>query len=336
MCFQGRVQSLAVSPILNFHSHPKTPPPTHTHTVYADVCTTCVLCETLKASKNLLLLPQFKSCYFTRFFRDADGAVLVTHQSFAHVYPVTPIVHTYIAPYKATEADSEGTLRLKWWNKNANLKGRKRTVSPMQTPSQSSPPLPPLLPALQDYARIVMLNPVVNVSLGAIFEVTFTLPPAPPSASYGSRGKASNSIGDPGFVFNVTGHSGDGGNGGLYRVTVDHAGVCNIATPVDDDVGPAGAVVNNADDAYRSEGGSHTTRGAPSGPLRWDRDLVGLSVGDKVKVRLLYRRDMLELYLNDYLLPVYLMANTTGAIGVTGLDNVDLKSVKLWDMDVLQ
>ena len=255
--------------------------------------------------------------------------MLVTHQSFAHVYPATPIMHTYIAPYKATEADSEGTLRLKWWNKNENLKGRKRTrtVKPIQTPPQSSPPLPPPLPTLHDYASIAMLNTVVNVSLGAIFEATFTLPSAPPSARDGPRGKAGSSIGDPGFVFNVTGHGGDGGgDGGLYRVTVDHAGVCNIATPADDG--------NNVDDAYRSKGGS--TRGAPSGPLRWDRDLVGLSVGDKVTVRLLYRRDMLELYLNDYLLPVYLMANTTGAVGFTGLDNVDLKSVKLWDMDVLQ
>ena len=38
------------------------------------------------------------------------------------------------------------------------------------------------------------------------------------------------------------------------------------------------------------------------------------AAGAKVEVRLLYRRDMLELYVNDLLLPVYLMPTSTGRV----------------------
>ena len=48
-------------------------------------------------------------------------------------------------------------------------------------------------------------------------------------------------------------------------------------------------------------------------------------------VRLLYRNDLLELYLNDYLMPVFLMANTNGQIEVLGGSQL-----KVWEMDILQ
>ena len=47
----------------------------------------------------------------------------------------------------------------------------------------------------------------------------------------------------------------------------------------------------------------------------WDRELSGL--GATVEARLLYRRDMLELYVNDLLLPVYLMPPSTGRVRLT-------------------
>jgi hypothetical protein len=50
------------------------------------------------------LAPQVGSCYFSRFFRDR-GELLVTHQSFSREG------RTYVAPFKAVEADEEGTLR---------------------------------------------------------------------------------------------------------------------------------------------------------------------------------------------------------------------------------
>lgn len=50
----------------------------------------------------------------------------------------------------------------------------------------------------------------------------------------------------------------------------------------------------------------------------WDRELPGVSSGGaSVSVRLLYRRDMIELYLNDFLLPVVLQSGAgSGRIGV--------------------
>ena len=50
----------------------------------------------------------------------------------------------------------------------------------------------------------------------------------------------------------------------------------------------------------------------------WDRQLPGVSEGGaSVSVRLLYRRDMIELYVNDFLLPVVLQSGAgSGHIGV--------------------
>ena len=43
----------------------------------------------------------------------------------------------------------------------------------------------------------------------------------------------------------------------------------------------------------------------------WDRNLPGIMGGGAtVSVRLLYRRDMIELYLNDFLLPVVLQSGS--------------------------
>ena len=47
----------------------------------------------------------------------------------------------------------------------------------------------------------------------------------------------------------------------------------------------------------------------------WDRDLASnFHPGEKVNVRLLYRSDMIELYLEDYLMVVYSFVNATGSI----------------------
>ena len=50
----------------------------------------------------------------------------------------------------------------------------------------------------------------------------------------------------------------------------------------------------------------------------WDREIPGISDGGAlVSIRLLYRRDMIEVYLNDFLLPVVLQSGAgSGRIGV--------------------
>ena len=58
-----------------------------------------------------------------------------------------------------------------------------------------------------------------------------------------------------------------------------------------------------------------SSAGAPTRPAiehTWDRELSGL--GAAVVVRLLFRREMLELYVDDFLLPVFLMPPSTGRV----------------------
>ena len=58
-----------------------------------------------------------------------------------------------------------------------------------------------------------------------------------------------------------------------------------------------------------------SSAGAPTRPAiehTWDRELSGL--GAAVAVRLLFRREMLELYVDDFLLPVFLMPRSTGRV----------------------
>merc|ERR1711924_509770 len=61
---------------------------------------------------------------------------------------------------------------------------------------------------------------------------------------------------------------------------------------------------------------------------RWERALSPEQLGPAVRARLLYRRDVLELYLNDYLYPVHAFAGTTGRIGVTNATSVT--EIKRW------
>ena len=67
----------------------------------------------------------------------------------------------------------------------------------------------------------------------------------------------------------------------------------------------------------------------------WDRELP-LGPGATVTLRLLYRRDMFELYVNDYLLPVYLIGGVaTGRFGL--LPNAAAKQfsgLKAWNMSL--
>ena len=59
-----------------------------------------------------------------------------------------------------------------------------------------------------------------------------------------------------------------------------------------------------------------------------------LPAGSTVAVRLLCRRDMLELYLNDYLMPVYLMPPTTGRIGLLPAAAHGISEARLWAMSL--
>jgi len=199
------------------------------------------------ARKNRVILPAARSCYFARFFRGPDLALLVTHQSFSHVG------RTYVAPFKAVAVDAEGTMRLAWWEDNQNLKGAE----------------------LPSTTKGGFFTPVVDVAVGAIFEASFSLPPVGASL-----------LESPGFLLEQAGGAGT-------LVALDSSARCVIAN------------VSSAASPALPAAVEHT----------WDRELSGL--GAVVSVRLLYRREMLELYMNGILLPVYLMPPSTGRVRLT-------------------
>jgi len=160
--------------------------------------------------------------------------------------------------------------------------------------------LPPLAP------RGSPLSPT-NRSAGAMIEATLQLPP-PPSASAAATATApapEDAALLPGFVLETVG-------GGAVLATVGSDGRVSLST------------VANA------------SRPANATAVEWgifDRSL-DLAPGAKVAVRLLCRRDMLELYLNDYLFPVYLMPATTGRLGVLPVASALVSGARLWQMSL--
>lgn len=245
------------------------------------------------ATKNYVLLPQVKSCYFSRFFRN-DGELLVTHQSFSHEG------RTYVAPFKAVEADEKGTLRLKWWAANQRLQGAE--VPLLVTPAQH---------------RVSWLSPDVDKAVGMMIVTRLVLPPAPAPAvgTNSTPGGAhpppptatdANASVCPGFLFATT------------------------AAAEMQDPFPAGILLA-VDHAARVSAYRVTDRRYPIARnltllTTWDRDLSDkFQPGAGVVVRLLYRHDMVELYLEDYLMAVYSFVNATGSVssGSVALFNED-------------
>ena len=65
---------------------------------------------------------------------------------------------------------------------------------------------------------------------------------------------------------------------------------------------------------------------------RWSRDYDLGPVGSDVAARLLYRRGMLELYLNDFIYPVFCDVPGTGRFGVTNASAVT--ALRGWRMSL--
>lgn len=120
---------------------------------------------------------------------------------------------------------------------------------------------------------------VLDVSEGVIFETSLKLPIKSPS----------NPLLWSGFIIEM-GTAKQ--NKTVTFISINDEGVCNIGE------------INSPYDVNATS--IHT----------WNREL-GLSEGKIVSIRLLYRRDMLELYLEDFLLPVYLISKkSSGRVGL--------------------
>lgn len=74
-----------------------------------------------------------------------------------------------------------------------------------------------------------------------------------------------------------------------------------------------------------------TKSGAVHPGEKWGRDLP-LTAGEKVKARLLYRGGMLEMYINDYLFPVWSGVPGSGRLGVS--DSSIVTGALAWKMSL--
>jgi len=97
-----------------------------------------------------------------------------------------------------------------------------------------------------------------------------------------------------------------------------------------------GATLLAVDAAARCAAANLTSAAPPSVVHTWDRELPPLPAGELVVARLLYRRDMLELYVNDVLLPVYLLPPTTGSVRVVNIEAQGgaADRIRRWDMSL--
>ena len=155
----------------------------------------------------------------------------------------------------------------------------------------------PVVDASFNQSEPHMFSGAANVSVGAVFEAAVT--PVP---------NATAPLEDqPGFWMETVG-------GGAVVALINALGQTTLAT-VAANASSAAAVV-------------------PKAIQVWDRDLVGIEAGAPLAVRLLYRRDMMELYVNDFLMPVYLMPATTGRIGVMPKAKAQVQAIKRWDMSL--
>ena len=59
-----------------------------------------------------------------------------------------------------------------------------------------------------------------------------------------------------------------------------------------------------------------------------------MAPGVAVSLRVLYRRDMLEVYLNDFLFPVYLMPPSRGRLGLIPSTTSLVSHVRRWEMSL--
>jgi hypothetical protein len=79
--------------------------------------------------KNPNMFGQGCDIYFPRFFHNAPARETIGRNGVLvnHFYTGSDVI--YSAPLKAVEIDGEGILRLKWWEKNNLLKGKKAGLS---------------------------------------------------------------------------------------------------------------------------------------------------------------------------------------------------------------
>lgn len=202
--------------------------------------------------------------YFSRFFPLPDGRVLVNHQSNSDS-------GCYVAPLKEAYVDSEGTLRIKYWNGNEALKADVVPVAP-QDP-------------------VTMMSGSEDLLTGVVAEGTLRLP-------------AKDGDAPTGFYLLPE-------NRGGHAIKIYHDGQVEFG-PMD----PFG--------------------GSWEPVLKVNREY---KFGDTVGFRLLVRRGMVELYLDEQLIECYHMKGVGDSkrirVGVLGsAKDLPVTGMQMWKMSL--
>ena len=209
--------------------------------------------------------------------------------------------------------DGEGTLRFVWWRANERLKGAEMPVQPAQVDVQADAEPASKAPSSSFFVG------TVNVSVGAVFEATVTSPAQPlPRAS-------PPLLSLPGFLFEL-------------QTSSSPRGMASGMPLGDETAAKAGALIAVVDSAARVTLAFLNASTPPFAPPvlieTWDRQLRGMSAAEPMRLRVLYRRDMLEMYVNDVLLPVYLMPPSTGRVGLVPEAAGLVSGLRRWAMDL--
>ena len=280
----------------------------HASRAHADhAATSLARCVPCARAHSFIVLPGAHSCYFARFFWSAELELLATHQTYSHAG------RTYVAPFKRVHVDGEGTLRFVWWRANERLKGAEMPVQPdAQVDVQADAEPASKAPASSFVGT-------VNVSVGAVFEATVTSPAQPlPRAS-------PPLLSLPGFLFEL-------------QTSGSPRGMASGMPLGDETAAKAGALIAVVDAAARVTLAFLNASTPPFAPPvlieTWDRQLRGMSAAEPMRLRVLYRRDMLEMYVNDVLLPVYLMPPSTGRVGLVPEAAGLVSGLRRWAMDL--
>ena len=262
-------------------------------------------------ARSFIVLPGARSCYFARFFWSAELELLATHQTYSHAG------RTYVSPFKRVDVDGEGTLRFVWWRANERLKGAEMPVQADAEPDAQ----PDAQPGSKAPASSFFVG-TVNVSVGAVFEATVASPGASSSElRHPPLPRASPPLLSlPGFLFEL-------------QVPSSPRGMAS-----DEGAAKAGALIAVVDAAARVTLAFLNASTPPFAPPvlieTWDRQLSGMSASEPMRLRVLYRRDMLEMYVNDVLLPVYLMPPSTGRVGLVPEAAGLVSGLRRWAMDL--
>jgi hypothetical protein len=202
-------------------------------------------------------------------------------------------------PLRKPVVDKDGHLRLGWWKGNEALKGKPMTLEKNTAELNSRP-------KKSDY-EIVYLNEAFNLHKGVVLEGRIKARPAAPQRD-SNKGKAA-----AGFVFE---------EGPKKSVAIQ----LGIGQPEERET-HIGRLQASAEGKMQFQSEDVTGKGCAT--------VTGIENGKEHRFRLLVRRGMFELYIDDMLMQTYVHEPGSGKVGFVAHNaDVVFKDVQAWNMSL--